>query len=149
MDLSGAAHDSRAFSFLTREECQLLEPHLKSLRLGRGETLFHDGEHAETLYFLVDGRVSVQKKTGFGERTQVVALLGPGAPVGEGGLVEGHRRGATVSAVEDTQLYSLSRATSDELFTQQPQLMLKLTAHLLHITHLRLQKSSERLVHVL
>ena len=91
----------------------------------------------------------MQNKTGFGERMQVVALLDPGAPIGERGLL-GHRtRGATLTVVKDSELLVLSQEEFDILVDEDPVLVIKLLKWLLSRVSLRLEKNSERLAHVL
>ncbi len=82
---------------------------MNSVSYKAGDQVFQKGDPADCLYFLLAGRVAVQSKTGFGDRTQVVALLDPGAPVGEKGLLGGRTRGATIVAVKDSDLFSLSQ----------------------------------------
>jgi CRP-like cAMP-binding protein len=91
----------------------------------------------------------VQNKTGFGEKMQVVALLDPGAPVGEKGLLGPRPRGATLVAVKDSKLLTLSGDAFDILADKSPVLAIKLLKFLLNRVSLRLEKSSERLTHVL
>jgi CRP-like cAMP-binding protein len=81
---------------------------------------------------------------------QVIALLDPGAPVGEKGLC-GPRtsRGATLVAVKDTKLLVLSQEAFDMLVADSPALVIKLLKWLLNRVSLRLEKNSERLTHVL
>ena len=114
-----------------------------------GTEIFKKGDPADCLYLLTAGRVAVQNKTGFGERRQVIALLDPGAPVGEKGLLGSGVRGATVTAVQDSELLILDHESFAKLAGDHPVLAIKVLQWLLHRVSLRLEKSSERLVHVL
>jgi len=98
---------------------------------------------------LVSGRMAVQKQTGFGDRMQVVALLDAGAPLGESGLLNAQSRGATLTAVVDSRLLSLSRQAFVEITNHTPALAVKVLTWLMGRLALRLKKSSERLAHVL
>jgi len=98
---------------------------------------------------VVQGRLAVQKRTGFGDRTQAVALLDPGAPVGERVLTGAEKHGATLLAVEKTILFSLSYQSFTDMKKDVPLLAVQLLELLLKRTSLRLEKSSERLSHVL
>jgi CRP/FNR family cyclic AMP-dependent transcriptional regulator len=137
------------FNFLEKAEVQTLLAAMTSVSFAAGTQVCQKGDPADCLYFLRVGRVAVQNKTGFGERMQVVALLDPGAPVGERGLL-GHRiRGATLTAVKDSELLALTQKGFDKLVDEAPALVIKLLKWLLNRVSLRLEKNSERLAHVL
>jgi CRP/FNR family transcriptional regulator, cyclic AMP receptor protein len=140
---------SRCFSFLEKPEAHALLGVMESLELKAGATLFKANDPADCLFVLVSGKIAVQKQTGFGDRRQVVALLDPGAPLGEIGVLEDQARGATLVAVTDSQLLSLSHREFMEIVTSTPTLAVKILSWLMKRLALRLQKSSERLAHVL
>ncbi len=144
-----AALQECCFKFLEKAETETLLTVMDKVSFRAGTELFEKGDPAECLYFLVSGRVAVQNKTGFGERTQVIALLDPGAPVGEKGLLGGSSRGATLNAVKDSELLALSHESFEKLVGDDPALAIKLLKWLLKRVSLRLEKNSERLVHVL
>lgn len=138
-----------SFAFLERAEAETLLGVMERVSYEAGDLIFQKGDPADRLYFLQTGRVAVQSKTGFGDRTQVVALLDPGAPVGEKGLLGGHLRGSTIVAVKDSDFFFLSQESFAGLVEQEPGLVIKLLKWLLNRVSLRLEKNSERLVHVL
>lgn len=139
----------RALAFTGEDHLAELLPELTEVRLAAGETLFHVGEQSTLVYFLVSGRLAVRKKTGFAEKMQVVALLDPGAPVGEGAIFPGRVHSATVVAIEDCRLVALVGTDLEDLAAENPVLAWKIIKRLLYVAHLRLQKNSERLARVL
>jgi len=139
----------RVLPFLDDGDLPALHSTLLPVDLPAGNTLFRAGESASVVYFLVSGRLAVQKNTGFADKLQVVALLDPGAPVGEGAVVPGQIRGATVAAIENCRLLSLERKTLEILMEQNPALAWKIMTRFLLVSHLRLQKSSERLARIM
>lgn len=114
-----------------------------------GVVLYEDGEPARGMYFLLSGRLAVQKKTSFAGKYQVVALLEEGAIVGERGVFEGQNRSCKMVAVEACQLFFLSAASYREMQISDQQLAVKLLGSLLQSTALRLDFCTSRLVHVL
>ncbi len=106
-------------------------------RLEAGDVLFAQGEKSDAAYFIVGGRlmVSVQPDgvrvddpsvngrvvEGDGER---VAELGRGDVVGELGLLDDAPRSATVRAVRDSTLATLTADMFEELVIRSPALML-------------------------
>lgn len=138
-----------SLSFLEEREAQKVLKGMSPVSLESGNSLYSLNDPADCLYLLVSGRIAVRTRTGFGDRMQVVALLDPGAPIGEGGLLNGQTRGATLTAVTDSQLLSLSRQSFEDLSASDPALAVKLLKWLMEKVSLRLKKSSERLAHVL
>lgn len=122
---------------------------IESIDIKKSVTLFDVGQEADGMYFVVSGRLAVQKDTGFGSRKQVVALLDRGAPVGEAGLLDDSSRGASVIAVEDTSLLFLSKKAFDDLCEEQSEFGLVFFRWLLGRVSLRLKGSTERLAHIL
>ena len=137
------------FSFLDREDASALLSVMEMVEFQAGALLYAADDPADCLYVVVAGRVAVQKETGFGDRMQVVALFHPGAPLGESGLTPGKVRGATLTAVSESRLLVLSRQAFSEISVHNPALAVKILTWLLDRIALRLQKSSERLAHVL
>src|SRR4051794_7124431 len=74
-----------------------------------GEILWRQGDEAQAMLLLVEGRVSVSL-TLPGDRTVEVTTLGPGEVLGEVPLLDGGQHSATVRVVEPTSLLSLTRA---------------------------------------
>lgn len=148
VEFSARLHEC-CFQFLDQAEAEMLLAVMEKVFYATGSLIFQKGDPAECLYILISGRVAVQNKTGFGERTQVIALLDPGAPVGEKGLLDGGSRGATLTAVKDCELLVLARQSFDKLIGDNPALAITLLKWLLKRVSLRLEKNSERLIHVL
>jgi len=136
-------------SHFSEEENNLLNTYMTHISLSRGETLFQPGEDADGVFFLERGRLGVQTKTGFEDRQQIVALLDPGAAVGERGLAFSGKRGMTVFAIEDSVVFYLSAGDFKTIEKAHPAMAVKMLKKLLGTTSLRLQANSERLAHVL
>lgn len=135
--------------FLTDTDVESLFAVMESLSFESGATLFSYGDNADGMYFVVSGRLAVQKDTGFGARKQVVALLEKGAPVGEAGLLSESTRGATVVAVDESMLLYISKSSFDKLCKERPDFGVIFFRWLLGRVSLRLKSSTERLAHIL
>ena len=140
---------AEVFSFLGVEEQERLASVVTEVTLEQGAFLFEIGDLAAEAFFLGRGRLSVHKKTGFHHKMQVVAILDPGAMVGEAGLLADHLRGVSVRAIENSQLFCLGRQALEALEHSDSQLVTQLLKHLLLISSLRLAKTTERLAQVL
>ncbi|MFT5698790.1 MAG: CRP/FNR family cyclic AMP-dependent transcriptional regulator [Desulforhopalus sp.] len=135
--------------FMQDQDISRLFQVIDSVDSRASDTILETGKEADGIYFVVSGRVAVQKQTGFGVRKQVVALLDKGAPVGEGGLLRGVVRAATVVAVEDSSLLYLSRNSFDQLCEGRPDFGYIFFRWILERVSMRLQSSTERLAHIL
>jgi len=108
---------SPIFEGLTPEQIRELIQHAEHRALDRGDILFEQGEGAEALYVVADGRVEVRSRTAGGEST-VLAELGPGSVVGEMSIIGGGERSATAEAVRAVELFRLSRGAFETLRDQ-------------------------------
>ena len=135
--------------FVNEEDHPLFVSLLSEKRISAGETLFDYDDSAEALYFLSNGRLSVHKFTGFLEKMQVVALLDPGAIVGEAALLQNYSRQTRVVAIEDCTLYGFKREDFATLREHSSELACRFLEHILSIVSLRLEKTSDRLARVL
>ncbi len=145
----GMPPSGNAFQFLTPEELAVLVHVVTPVVVEKGGRLFCAGDASSGVYFLETGRLAVLKETGFNDRTQVVALLEPGASVGEAGVLDNMTHAATIVAIEDSRLHHLGCEGLATLGEKAPLLLLKIMRRLLYVANLRLRKSSERLAHIL
>ena len=95
------------FSALDDEATAALQGSLGTVRLRRGEVLFHEGDTGDKLYVVADGKVKLGRTSSDG-RENLLAILGPGQMFGELSLFDPGPRSATVTAVTDTTFSSLS-----------------------------------------
>ena len=145
----GAHLQKGRFAFSSVEEAHVVSQYCREKSCPAGTFLYSKGDDSDAVYFVVAGKVVVQKRTGFGERTQVVALLSDGAPVGEGAIVGDLPRGATVVAVKDSLLLRLSSESFAKLSSEYPEIAIIILKWLMSKTCQRLQKTSDRLAHIL
>lgn len=99
----------------------------RPVSLKADQQLFGTDEAGETCYRVESGllKVSVISPSG-GER--ILAVLGPGAIVGELSLIDGAPRSATVTALREAKLAFVSRAMFQSYAEECPELYRHLTA---------------------
>ncbi len=85
----------------------------KEVYLAKGETLFYKGEVGTSMYVVVSGKVKIHD----GEQT--IAQLGERALLGEMAVLSSEPRTASVTAIEETVLLSLSQSSLFELMWDQ------------------------------
>lgn len=80
-------------------------------RFQAGHTLIREGELGDEFFVLIEGSVSVYRKTPDGDTYKVVILKAEMTPaLGEGGLVEAEPRSATVTCDTECQCLVLTKA---------------------------------------
>jgi CRP/FNR family transcriptional regulator, cyclic AMP receptor protein len=91
------------------------------VRLAAGKILFQAGAPADGCYRVDDGLLKVTMLSSSGAE-RILEFLGPGAIVGELSIIDGLPRSATVMAVRDATLSSLSRAEFEAFAEEHPEL---------------------------
>lgn len=94
--------------------------------LKAGEVLIREGEIGADIYFVRSGRFAVTTRTPDGE-VSTIATRGAGAVLGEGQLIAGGRRTATVRATEPSELLALDGRALDGLLARSEPLRRHLT----------------------
>jgi predicted acylesterase/phospholipase RssA/CRP-like cAMP-binding protein len=117
----------KAFDAATLEE---VAAEVAWIRLRAGETLFRQGEHADSMYVIMRGRLRVLVDQPDGT-LDIVEELGAGACAGEMALLSGRPRSATITAIDDAELAQLGRAGFDRLAEKNPTAMRQFAAAML------------------
>lgn len=107
-------------------------------RYDKDEYLFFEGDPAQFLVLVTEGRVKMIKHSDSGRET-ILATFGPGQIVGEVGVLIGDVYPATAQALEPTSTLALRRDDLVELVHSQPDLAWLLITELGH----RLQHAHE------
>ena len=94
-----------------------------------GRVLFHAGEEADRLYFLLAGRLGVIRRDE-GQERHFLGVIRPGEPAGEMAMVAGTPHTATVVALRDSELMALPRDAFFSASQRDPSVMTEL-AHLM------------------
>ena len=108
------------FSQIPADLAKDLFGNAKLVRLTADQVLFLAGDPGDGCYRVEQGllKVSMISPSG-GER--ILAILGPGAVVGELSVIDGKPRSASVSAVRDSALSFISRASFNAFAAAHPE----------------------------
>src|SRR5262245_7331568 len=111
---------------LPTELSQRLFANARLLSLSASRTLFVAGDNGDGCYRVEEGllKASVSVTTG-GER--ILALLGPGSVVGELSMIDSASRSASVTALRDSKLSFVDRATFETFARSTPELYRHIT----------------------
>lgn len=111
------------FRSVERSHLEQLSDQLGWVVLAQNELLFREGDEADALYFLVEGRLEVFKEqpnsAGNAESTKLtLAEIRPGSAVGEMQLLTGGRRSASVHALQPSGLIRFPKTAFDRLLAR-------------------------------
>jgi SulP family sulfate permease len=119
----------------------------KRLEFAEGAVIAEQGAPADSMHFVVEGRVGIIVDMGNG-RSVRVRSLGRHTTIGEMGLITGHPRSATVRAETPSVAYELPAATFERLKAEHPVLAQALLMYVIGVMAERLSFAS-RLIGVL
>lgn len=112
---------SRLFQCLSEDELQLLADRFVERRIRPGQLIFYQGDPADSLYLVGDGRIKVFVASEAGE-VMVVATLTAGDTFGEIALIDGGPRSASAESIGNSTLLSLTRSVFLDLVHENPRL---------------------------
>ena len=102
------------FSELAPEDTRALTEHSKIRTYPANTILINEGDHSDSLFVILDGRVKAYASNENGKDV-TLSLMGPGEYFGELALLDDAPRSASVLAHEKTRLFAVSRADLEDL----------------------------------
>lgn len=96
------------------------------LDLPSGGVLFRQGETTDDVYFVLSGRLRASAKDGKGG-TRILGDIGRGETIGELAVFTGEPRSATITALRDSSVVKVTRATLDRALMKAPQIGIAMT----------------------
>ena len=135
------------FSALTPDILEVATRIVRPASYQDGEILFLQGAAAESVIFIMQGRVLIRAQIpGGGE--EALATLQSGEVVGELGLMQEHRRAASAQAVGRVEVAIMDRNDLFALCATYHPASLHLMQRLAEITARRLRNTTERAAHL-
>jgi CRP-like cAMP-binding protein len=95
------------FAALPEEVLEQLRGQTTTQKLAKGDLLFSQGDPAQELFVIADGRIAIATRSTDG-RESMVAVLETGALFGELGLFDDEPRSADARALTDSQVVALA-----------------------------------------
>jgi CRP/FNR family transcriptional regulator, nitrogen oxide reductase regulator len=86
------------------------------------ESILREGQHSETLFIVLRGRVKMSRATPVG-RTVILALFGPGEVFGAVAALASRTADASITAIEQSQCLAIERPALFGLFSREPRLL--------------------------
>jgi len=106
---------------LTEAELDRLAAGARPAAFAAGETIVAEDEPGSSMFVIVEGSAEVTLRGDNGPRH--LADLGPGGIVGEGSLLTGATRSATVTARSPVTAIEIGKAAIEPLFDAEPRLV--------------------------
>jgi len=104
---------------MDREALASLAASLEVSDFGDGQTVFAEGDPGDSMYFLLNGRVRIDKRTDItGASRKTLTVLGTGDYFGEMSLFDQKPRSASAVAEGPARILRLSKSSFDELHRQ-------------------------------
>jgi len=146
---------SSLLSDFTPAEVDLLGASMLRVRAQPGQLLIAEDEASDWMMLLLRGTVDVGKRIGReaereerGDNTRL-AVLRPGAVLGEMSMFDGEPRNASCWALTEVEAAALDRAAVARLIKARPDVGAKLLVKLTQLLSQRLRNTSAQLVKVL
>src|SRR5919198_2368448 len=124
--LVGFLKNVKLFAELNTDSLLKLGSCLKTAEFPPAEVIVRESAPGVSMYIIKSGLVEVRKKDPATGIDFLVAQLTEGAAVGEMSLLTGKPRSATVTTVQPTVVFTLTRADFRNLLTQHPEISLGL-----------------------
>jgi sulfate permease, SulP family len=121
----------------TEQDASELIRRCQRIEVEAGETIVRAGDAADSMHFILDGRVGIMIPAGEG-RTSRVRSLGRYTTIGEMGLVSNAPRSATIQAEVASVLYVLSAEQFEAIKADDPALSHKLLTYFISVMAERL-----------
>jgi CRP-like cAMP-binding protein len=128
----------RILTALRPEQMAELVQRVKKKTFSEGDVIFRQGDHAEEMFFIVNGQVDIiHRENGEAGR---LAVLDVYDTFGELGILSGYPRSADAIATTDVCVYSILQSDFDYFLRENPQLQADIKA----LASTRLHNSSLR-----
>jgi len=149
MNVVDALSKTELFSGLDDQELVAVAALCDTVTYPAGELIFREDSEGTELFVLPSGRVSVEIRINAGDETESIVKLRSHEIFGELALLDGHRRSASIRALEDTVLLVLTRDALLELLGTQTRIGFVVMQNLSKILATRLRETNMNLRNVI
>lgn len=145
--------ESALLQDFTAAEADVLGEAMQLVRAGPGQVLIAEGTVDDWMMVLLAGTVDVTKRKVGAESdgeeagdTTRLAVIRPGAVIGEMSMLDGEPRYATCTALDEVEAAVLTRAAVGQLIHDHPAVSAKLLVKITQLLAQRLRNTSNQLV---
>lgn len=130
--------DSSLGQELEKNECQVLADVMRIRDLNDGENLVKEGDNDHTLFVLTRGKLAVKSK--INNQDVTVYNMKVGECAGTRAFVDRAPRRASLTAVGNSTVYTLTPEDFESLLDTHPRIVYKVMRGLFRITHANLMR---------
>ncbi len=132
---------------LGHDEARAVVAYMAPHRIAEGTTFIHEGDTEDTGFMLLvlDGEVMVETIVVSRIQPITMSVLGPGALIGEMGLLDGAPRSASCTAMSELRCAVLTRDALSELLDDDPRTAAKLILAISMRIAVRMRENQEKL----
>lgn len=131
---------------LDQKEIDLMAHYLEYRKEPEGSIIIKEGETADSLFFIVSGEVEVSVQTPV-DSEPLVAPIGKGEVVGEMAMLSSHNiRSATVTAISEIELLTLSKNNYETLVEKHNKIAFKILKSITSNLCERIKRQSDQVV---
>jgi CRP/FNR family cyclic AMP-dependent transcriptional regulator len=126
------------FSVLHPDDLRGLAGKFSQVRYGRGDTIFREGERADCLFLIDDGRIKLFMRSARGEE-HLIGVIGRGQIFGELSLLDRGTRAMNAKAMEASTVFGLESEVMWAMLDDRP----ALSRRLLELMARRLRRADQ------
>ncbi|GGK11665.1 putative Crp/Fnr-family transriptional regulator [Pilimelia terevasa] len=131
---------SGIFQGVDQEAAEALAKEMETVDVRKGEILFNESEQGDSLYIVITGKIKLGRRAADG-RQNLISVMGPSDMLGELSLFDPGPRTATATAVTDTRLARLRKASLRPWLADRPEI----AEQLLRVLARRLRRTNDAL----
>ncbi|MEB4592581.1 cyclic nucleotide-binding domain-containing protein [Candidatus Thiothrix sp. Deng01] len=130
---------------LSPEQCEKLASVVTARGLEKGMMLLEEGQQDDSIHIITSGELEVVKLTGGGDWV-VLQVLRPGEMAGELGFIDGLEHSAAIRALNNVEVFSLTRPELEKLLDEDPHLVYQVMRAIMRTVHGILRRMNLQLV---
>ena len=132
------------FDSLKSKELRIIAKHMSLVDVEPGEYVFKEGDYGDYVCFVANGSLEVLKKSVAGDIV-VIATLTRGRSIGEMSVIDHFPRSATVRALTQAKLVTLTHKEFDSILDKYPEIGAKILKGIALLLSQNLRKTSSML----
>jgi CRP-like cAMP-binding protein len=137
--------NSHFFKDFEYAELSRLSDYLRAYRVKSGTVLYREGNKDAFLSFIISGKIKILKTDAENVHKEI-AIVRPGATLGEMSIIDDFPHSASAVAIEESTIIVLTKANLERITEQQPKLGSKLLWKIAWQLSVRLRQTSGQLV---
>lgn len=130
---------------LSKDDCKALSRVIDTKKLDDGDVLIREGSIDDSLHVVISGRLAVTRNVAGGESV-TLHVVNPGEFVGAMGFIDGGEHTATLSALCETEVFTLHRDSFESLIEKHPGLVYQVMRAIVRAVHRTVLRMNQQYV---